>query len=69
MKEGRFLVSKAKEIRNSETNEVKICPVGRMATSVSLKTAIEMGNRAHYDCVISERRSDVKTLSGKRYLR
>ncbi len=67
MGEGRFLVSKAKEVFNEKTQEKDICPTGRIATSSSLKTAIELGNRAYYDTVISEKRSDVKPITGRRY--
>jgi hypothetical protein len=68
MSKGRFVISKALEVVDKKTKDIKICPVGRMATSVSLKTAIELGNRAYYDSVISERRNDVKPLSGRKGL-
>ena len=67
MREERYVLSKAQEVFDEEQQETVICPVKRVSTSTSLHTAMMIANNAHYDSVISEKKS-TGPLSGRRKL-
>jgi len=66
MEQQRYVLSKAKEVFSKELKQIVICHTGVVCTSISQKALLLIANNAHYDCIISEKKS-MKSLSGRKH--